>query len=107
MPIVEYKNIKDKDGISKPGYICEGNKHMCQDDHSMIGWVNANPKYWVPSGLKRLSKEEFVERCKKKCDYWEGITDEEKEAIIADRGEDYWEQRYDALTRDWTQMYGE
>jgi len=107
MPIVEYKNIKDKDGVSKPGYICEGGTLKCEDDHSMIGWVQANPKYWVPSGLKRLSKEEFVERCKKKIDRWDEISDDHKKQIVEEQGEDRWEIIYDSIEKIWTEKYGE
>ena len=107
MPIVEYKNIKDKDGVSKPGYICEGGTLKSEDDHSMIGWVQANPKYWVPSGLKRLSKEEFAERCKKKIERWDEISEEEQKRIIEEDGENRWEEIYDRLHENWTRRHGE
>ena len=67
MALVEYKNIRTQDGISLPGYILAGNKYPASD-FTRIGWVPDYQKYWIPEGLKRLSKEDFVKRQIEKLD---------------------------------------
>lgn len=61
MPIVEYKNERTTEGIQKPGYILSGGRYRAPN-HTMIGYVEENPRYWVPTGIKSLSKEDFIKR---------------------------------------------
>ena len=61
MPIVEYKNERTNEGIQKPGYILSGGRYRAPN-YSMIGYVEENPRYWVPTGIKSLSKEDFIKR---------------------------------------------
>lgn len=96
MPIVEYKNIRTDEGIRKPGYIVAGGRYRA-DDWTIIGYVPDNPKFWVPDGLKNLSKEEFVERQKTKIDKWDELNQATKDEIIEQDGEDRWEKVYDEL----------
>lgn len=90
MPIVEYKNIRTNEGIQKPGYILSGNKYKAKN-YTMIGYVEENPRYWVPVGVKELSKEDFIKRQMEHFDKEFAIDEyntlQEQKSLINENGE--------------------
>lgn len=132
MPMVEYKNERTTEGIQKPGYILSGGKYRAPN-YSMIGYVEENPRYWVPTGIKSLSKEDFIKRQMEHFDeglvngeyvrYQEiqaetaRIMDDTNEAVIESKEmpepeiietikpEDWWSTVYDNLMNQWQSMH--
>jgi hypothetical protein len=63
MPVIEYKLIKTKEGNEVPPYVKNGGNWRNPEDHSMVGWLDPEPrKYWVPDTLVELSAEDFLQR---------------------------------------------
>jgi hypothetical protein len=64
MAVVEYMMHRINGGNRRhvPDFIGDRGYHPSPLDHSMIGWVDDNPDYYVPDTITSLTKEEFVQR---------------------------------------------
>ena len=63
MPVVEYKLhvVGNRGQRRAPEFIREGG-NLPSTDHSMVGWVVANPEYWIPDTIVTLTKADLVTR---------------------------------------------
>lgn len=62
MPVVKYKLIRVRDGMTAPEYIKDGGYWGNPDDQTMIGWVEDDPEYgFDESQVEVISKTDFVE----------------------------------------------
>ena len=65
MPVVEYMNhIYDGDHRRHiPGFIHDRGHWYNPANETWVGWTRTKTNYYVPNTLKKLSKEDFVQRC--------------------------------------------
>jgi|TARA_R100000081_G_C4760647_1_gene139665 hypothetical protein len=63
MPVVEYKLhvVGNRGQRRAPDFIREGG-NLPSTDHSVVGWVVANPEYWIPDTIVTLTKADLVAR---------------------------------------------
>lgn len=64
MPIVEYMLHKTKDGLIAPDFVERHLGYFNSSDNTYLGYVKpaSTRRYYVPSTVKQLTKEQFIER---------------------------------------------
>lgn len=62
MPVVKYKLIRVRDGMTAPEYIKDGGHMGNSNDYTLIGWTEDDPEYgFDESQVEVISKTDFVE----------------------------------------------
>ena len=64
MPVVEYKmhRVNGSTRRAVPDFIGNRGHFQSPIDSTYVGWVDANPDYYVPDTIVSLTKDEFVTR---------------------------------------------
>lgn len=64
MAVVEYMlhNIDGDHRRQVPGFIGDRGHWYNPANHTYIGWISENRDFYVPDSVKRLTKEDFVQR---------------------------------------------
>lgn len=62
MAVVEYMLHKQGTHRVTPDFIIDGGNWFDPDKHTLVGWVEDTPEYYVPETLVKLDKQAFLAR---------------------------------------------
>lgn len=62
MAVVEYMEHKTGHVQNPPDFVIDRGYWQSPIDGSLMGWVEDNPRYYVPDTLVRMTKEQVVQR---------------------------------------------